>query len=634
MKKFLKSAFFTIFVFLCLINIACVDSSRSAAEKKKFPDAAFGELWFNIYDSTGKIGYMRRERIKTTFEGLDAIIFRVETFIRNSAGYDKSVAETYYDYNFKPLQEIIIESGSSESSFSVRKDNGNFVFHSVISSFSSELTMPIEENLYAQPDSLFISEVSDFATVKCIDARYQKVHEFSIKYLGKEKIDISSNVIEASKYLIKSSILSESDVIMWIDGNKNECMCESAGLKFVRADKQSAEKKDGIKNIDGHIASVQKMDSSISEALSIMKVEYSSRDKRRSFVFPSNEYQTPSKEGKKLYLRLYSPNSKREQAEYPPEALKPSKYIQSDDDDIKEKAAEFKQENLRETVSLIRSWVYGHIKEAEFDTYLSAVEALRFGKGDCTEKSLLFAALTRSLGIPSRIISGFIFDGGCFILHSWAEVWLNGKWIAVDPSYNKSELGARYIYLSSSYGGDISPSEGIKMLDAVNNLNFNIRSVYVKNKWFHLKNPSEFFKHDKNNVSQRLWGIKFDNPKNWRFTADESKLIKGTRGDALIFITLFSPLEQDIGKLVSVLTGHSVDSFKIADMFPRVLSDGRRSLLYSSFISKNKSDFTCMVYITENLEKDKMVMSVLICPQDKSNMLMSELDAINLSLVF
>ena len=56
--------------------------------------------------------------------------------------------------------------------------------------------------------------------------------------------------------------------------------------------------------------------------------------------------------------------------------------------------------------------------------------------GVCTEYSTLFTALARSIGIPVRYVSGYVYSEkfGSWMGHSWAEAYV-GKWVPVDPTW-------------------------------------------------------------------------------------------------------------------------------------------------------------------------------------------------------
>lgn len=69
-------------------------------------------------------------------------------------------------------------------------------------------------------------------------------------------------------------------------------------------------------------------------------------------------------------------------------------------------------------------------------TTLSVETILNRGKGTCSEYTNLFLALTRRLGIPSRMAVGYIYipDKNFEGSHAWAECYINNYgWLAVDP---------------------------------------------------------------------------------------------------------------------------------------------------------------------------------------------------------
>lgn len=53
---------------------------------------------------------------------------------------------------------------------------------------------------------------------------------------------------------------------------------------------------------------------------------------------------------------------------------------------------------------------------------------------DCTARALRFAAEARRRGWATRLVTGFLLDGGDLIRHRWAVVWTGVRWLAVDPS--------------------------------------------------------------------------------------------------------------------------------------------------------------------------------------------------------
>jgi transglutaminase-like putative cysteine protease len=98
----------------------------------------------------------------------------------------------------------------------------------------------------------------------------------------------------------------------------------------------------------------------------------------------------------------------------------------------------------------------------------SALDALREGKGVCQDFAHLTLALLRSMGIPSRYVSGYLHprrkatigdtvDGQS---HAWIQAW-TGAWWDYDPT-NDKEINEQYVSVGVGRDyGDVSPLKGI-----------------------------------------------------------------------------------------------------------------------------------------------------------------------------
>lgn len=67
----------------------------------------------------------------------------------------------------------------------------------------------------------------------------------------------------------------------------------------------------------------------------------------------------------------------------------------------------------------------------------SAIEAFQLGQGVCQDHAHVFIACCRSMGLPARYVSGYLFteDGSLMQTHAWADVWLqNEGWQSFDVS--------------------------------------------------------------------------------------------------------------------------------------------------------------------------------------------------------
>ena len=134
------------------------------------------------------------------------------------------------------------------------------------------------------------------------------------------------------------------------------------------------------------------------------------------------------------------------------EFLSSSTYIESDNEEIKKKAELVinGEVNSWKAAKKISDWVYKTIIDKNLSGgYSTSLATLETQSGDCTEHTVLFIALARSVGIPSRICTGLILTGGGFYYHFWPEVYV-GRWVQMDPSIGQDIADANHIQLGGS----------------------------------------------------------------------------------------------------------------------------------------------------------------------------------------
>lgn len=114
-----------------------------------------------------------------------------------------------------------------------------------------------------------------------------------------------------------------------------------------------------------------------------------------------------------------------------------------------------------ERAEALRAFVHGYLVEKDLNTVLAtAAEVAATRSGDCTEHSVLLAALLRAAGIPSRVVSGLIyverFAGAAeiFAYHMWAEALVDRRWIDLDATLGAAPFDAAHIALATSALGD------------------------------------------------------------------------------------------------------------------------------------------------------------------------------------
>jgi hypothetical protein len=128
------------------------------------------------------------------------------------------------------------------------------------------------------------------------------------------------------------------------------------------------------------------------------------------------------------------------------DALRPTALVQSDDRGIRDQASRIvgRERSAREAARKLNAWVYEAVAKQPVVSIPSAVEVLRQKVGDCNEHTILYTALARAAGVPTRMAAGIVYLRNGFYYHAWPEVWL-GDWVAVDPTFNQFPADATHI---------------------------------------------------------------------------------------------------------------------------------------------------------------------------------------------
>lgn len=143
-----------------------------------------------------------------------------------------------------------------------------------------------------------------------------------------------------------------------------------------------------------------------------------------------------------------------------PEFTKSSYFINSADAKVKQLARQAvgNERDPWQKVQRIEKWVFKNMVPVNDEAMATADHVARTLKGDCTEYAMLTAAMCRAEGIPARTAIGLIYadvsEGPVFAFHMWTEVWIKGRWLAIDATRATGYVGATHLKITDHSWND------------------------------------------------------------------------------------------------------------------------------------------------------------------------------------
>lgn len=125
---------------------------------------------------------------------------------------------------------------------------------------------------------------------------------------------------------------------------------------------------------------------------------------------------------------------------------KPSPHIESDDPRIAAKAREIAPEGMdaARAAEAIARWVHANTRsDTSVGGLRSATEVFEDRRGVCRDYAVLYAALARAAGLPTKFCAGCVYwnrgNAPGFYYHAWNEVYLTGadgkaRWVPLDTT--------------------------------------------------------------------------------------------------------------------------------------------------------------------------------------------------------
>jgi transglutaminase-like putative cysteine protease len=145
------------------------------------------------------------------------------------------------------------------------------------------------------------------------------------------------------------------------------------------------------------------------------------------------------------------------------EFLKSNYFITSADSEVKKLAAQAVGTTTDPWAKArkIESFVRNFMKPADYTEAMAPADHVaRTRTGDCTEYSMLAAAMCRAQGIPSRTAIGLVYVNNLLgkpglAFHMWTEVFVNGQWLGLDATLGQGSIGPGHIKITDHSWADV-----------------------------------------------------------------------------------------------------------------------------------------------------------------------------------
>lgn len=459
------------YLFFTITLIISGSQTAIAETLKKLDKPPFSENWYGVYVDNERVGFYRQKISETSdgyrMEGDGSVRMKVMGFSKES-----SMRESYLTGKNLALRSFEVEQNINgiQSRLSGRVVDGGMRIKSVKADNTSEKQLKFKGEIYPGPALNLYPLMRDTDPGKSykiltFDPEEVRAKEIKISVIGPEKAPGGESALKLSNNLYP---FVTNDI--WMDSQGNT-LFESVrdGLVTTRV-----ENPETLGAFVGNVALAKKdliYDFSLVRAtppireqkkLKGLTVEISGWNEALPLLQEGGQTVEKSGEGI-ITIRTGST------VQAPPETaaaetleayLKPAEKIEAGAPEIVEKVKEITigKGSPEEIVRTVAAWTADWLKDT-VDDGGSALTSLKSRTGNCQTHARLYTAMARTAGIPTRFVSGLVhLEGKGFLYHSWAESWLGGRWISVDPTYNQAPTDPTHLKLFEGHlPEDMSP---------------------------------------------------------------------------------------------------------------------------------------------------------------------------------
>jgi hypothetical protein len=446
------------------------------------------DSWDAVYLAGSKVGHIHTFVEPLKDRGRDLLRVRVDMVLKFKRLDNDITMELRYGTIETPDGSVLRLDTRTLASTQEIRAHGDVVDDKMTltlegSGQSQKLTIPWGPEVrgpYAVEQSLSRApmKVGQTRTLRMFIPDLNKVCDVTLTARAMEDVPLGGGEKRALLKLEQATTLDgkprpEYDVTFWVDSGGQVLKSVSpvmGGIVTYRTTREAAQSGARVQ-LDQILNSIIKVTHKITTPENRRNITYRVRlkDDDLNVVIPSDRRQSlqaGSDPGTgTLQVKTAGPNDGTAGPEQvDSEFLAPNTLITSEDPKVRELATKAiaGATDPWQRAQLIEKWVFQNVKEKNFKTgFAAASEVARNLTGDCTEHGVLTAAMCRAVGVPARVVIGLVYADhlGGFGYHLWNEVYVNRRWVAIDPSFDQSVVDAVHIKLSDTSLAGVSPYE-------------------------------------------------------------------------------------------------------------------------------------------------------------------------------
>lgn len=418
------------------------------------------EGWMGIYHQDRKIGYFHRRLIPVAggYQWQERSQMKLRVMNTDQRVHTEVQANIDQQYALQDFSFRLVSAGAVfQVTGAIHTDNGGkreLRGQLTTGGNASPFSFPLQDPLYLPTitqltlhgTALQLGEERHYSIFNPLTAKTETIQ---VTAIGQETLTIKGHSVATTKLAER---FGGTTVHAWIDQQGKVVKEEAAlGLVLLRESQTDAINygwsDDTPLDLVSSAAIPVKNTLSDPRAVTQLQLSVSGTPEASRFDFPprqqySNGALTISREAAATFVSYQLPSTDPALAT----DMTATPFLQSDHATIKDQVQQILngEQHAQPAVQKLLQWTYTTLAKEPTVGIPTALEALNSKRGDCNEHAVLFSALARAAGVPSRVAAGVVYMDGAFYYHAWSEVWL-GQWIAVDPVLNQFPADATHV---------------------------------------------------------------------------------------------------------------------------------------------------------------------------------------------